>query len=151
MSGGIEMNKKAQIPTAILVIIALVSSILVLYAITTFKEDIDSKSSSVAKIADDIEFNQDYVKTEANLIGKKTLENCQSCNSEQLKQKYKQIASQTENTFRYQGTGNFYAKIRNSEFTIENNRLIIKDLFVESQSDFNKIRREFNLEISLNS
>ena len=103
---------------------------------------------------EEVEFSQQYIYTQARLFVRETLLSCASCSGEKLKEKFMVLAADKEENFRYSGAGNFYGKIRNGEFEIDREGEILKleidDLFVESASGYNKIRREFSLSVEIN-
>jgi Tfp pilus assembly protein PilE len=147
------LNKKAQVPTLIIFIVALVLAITTLFAMVSFNNNLTSQSKQLSEMMEEIIFNEKYIIEQAKLIAQGTLLNCPTCEAEQIKKKYKEDAGEREQLFRYGGAGNFYAKIRNDEFEIEkqDNLFILKieDLFVESQIEANNLKRTFNLELTI--
>lgn len=148
------MNKKSQVAIIAFVLAAFLIAGIPIYNELTFSNNFNSHEQELNSVLTNVQFNKNYIISEAKLIGEETLLKCPSCSVEQLKQKFKEIANQTETNFRYDGAGNFYGKIRNNEFNIvqENGKYLLKipGLFVESESGFNKIRKNFDLNINLN-
>ena len=143
------MNKKADIAFFMFPIVALALSILALLVIVSFKDDLNFKSKELVTLSSQIEFSNQYIVEQTKLIGKETADSCNECNSNQLKEKFMQIAGEKESNFRYEETGNFYGKIRNGEFTIEKTESVmiisISDLFIQSRIEDNTIIRNFNM------
>ncbi|MBI2451663.1 hypothetical protein HYV50_01130 [Candidatus Pacearchaeota archaeon] len=152
------MNKKSQVPTLLIFVIALILSGVALFAMVSFNNRLnrlDSSSSTFSELHSEIEFNQQYVTEQAKLITEETISTCPDCSSSNLKTKFKEISAEKESLYRYEGSGNFYGKIRNSEFEItstEKNsyQLIINNLFVQSKKDSGKIIRNFALCLEFN-
>jgi hypothetical protein len=151
-----HMNKKASNEIAIFsfVLAALLICGVTLEVMISFSNNFNSHEQQINEVLTEVQFNHQYVIAQAKLIGQSTLAKCPSCPSEQLKQKFKEITEQTENEFRYEKAGNFYGKIRTNDFNItqENGKYVLKipGLFVESENGFNKIRRNFDLNMTLN-
>ena len=141
------MNKRATIEYGLLVAVAIAIYITEMALFLSLPEE---QISPISGIAYEIDFNQNYVVAQSELILSQAIDSCSDCSDEQLKQKFRAIAEEKETQFRYEGAGNFYGKIRNSEFSIENNQLTISGIFIESSEGENKIKRNFNLTISLN-
>jgi hypothetical protein len=148
------MNRKSQIPIILLPVAAFALAAGAIFIMYTFSKGFNSQEEQINLVLTTVQFNQDYINAQAKLIGNESLSKCPSCSPEQLKQKFREIGNQTESNFRYEGAGNFYAKIRNSEFDIakENGKYTLKmqGLFVESENGFNKIHRNFDLNLTLN-
>ena len=147
------LNKKAQTAIGLMPLIAIVMSIATLIAMYSFSEGLESKSAEISDLLENIELNHKYIQAQIELIAEQTAKECINCEAEQLKEKFISISSEKESLFRYEGAGNFYGKIRNGEFEIEEIEgkyfLKIEDLFVESQNGYNKIKRNFDVEVEL--
>jgi hypothetical protein len=153
-----RMNKKSQVATILLLLVALVLATTAWFAIASFNDKLISQSKEISEMMEEIIFNKDYVLEQTKLIGKIALSECQSCSPTQFKEIFIAISKEKETQFRYEGAGNFYAKIRNDapdneQFTItkHDNRFIIKidKLFVESKIGENKIVRTYDLELTI--
>jgi len=144
------MNRKAQVPTILIAVIALVLSAVTLFALVSFKGGIESQSEAYRQNIEDLNFNHQYVLAQAQLIAGKTTLLCPNCSPEQLKEKYQAISIETENLFRFKNAGNFYGKIRNGQFEIDSGRIKVEGLFVESSQGSSSIKREFTLNLPLN-
>jgi len=146
------LNKKAQVPTILIFLVALFLSGLALIAFITFKSDFKSQSETLSEMLREVEFNEQYIIAQSNLIGKQALLQCSSCSADQFKDKFIEIATETENSFRYEGSGNFYGKIRNDQDLIVTEAsniyaLEITGLTLESKRGENQIKRTFDLEL----
>jgi len=145
------MNRKADVPMILVPAVALLLCIIALFILVNFDNKFTDEATSSVRIAEEINFNHKYVLAQAELIAAKTFASCPSCSEEQIKTKLKEESRATENKFRYEGAGNFYAKIRNDEFSIkiENERpvLEINDLFVEATRNENSAKKEFSIKI----
>jgi len=142
------MNKKAQVATSLLVVIALVFAAIALFMMISFSNDVKSQSAQLSALTNEIESNQHYITQKAILLAKETI------NTNPNEQTFKSVAGEHENLYRYPGAGNFYAQIRNHNagnptftFQLTNGvyQLSIPDLFVRSQKGANIIKRNFDL------
>ena len=88
------MNKKAQIATAITILLALILVGISIYIILEFDDNMESQSAELAEMMSEIEFNNQYILTQAKLFGQNLVETCASCSPEQLKTKSKFEESQ---------------------------------------------------------
>ena len=128
---------------------AIVLGIMALYTMITFNGSFDSKSKEFTDFMIEEEFNKQYVMEQAKLIFNESVIGCGECSADAFKQKIKENAGRREEINRYEGAGNFYGKLRSSEFEVENDReefrFEIKDLFVKSERGYNKIQRNFDI------
>lgn len=142
-----RMNKKAQIPTLLLPLMALILAAVALYSFVSFKDTMPPQSEFLSEMMQEIEFNEPYALAETKLIAKEAIQNCPSCSEEQLKNKMKDSAQWREEKFYREELGNFFGKLRNKEIAIENkeNKITIKieSLFIQSNRGYNKIKRDF--------
>lgn len=147
------MNNKGQIPTLMMFLGALVLVITALTAMATFTNDLEFKSDEVSTLMHDIDFNKKYTIAQATLLGNRASNKCPYCSAELLKGSYQAAALETETLFKYRGAGNFYGKIRSGDFKIVEKdnfyEMTVNDLFAESNSGDNQIRRFYNLELTI--
>jgi hypothetical protein len=150
-------NKKAQVPTILIFLVALLLSGLSLFAFITFKSNFKSQSETLSEMMREVEFNKQYIIAQTKIMGDEAFLDCINCSAEKFKEKLIEISDRTENQFRYEGTGNFYGKIRNKDkdfiVTEANNiyTISINSLIIESKREKNKIKRTFDLEIEFKS
>jgi hypothetical protein len=144
-----KLNKKSQTAFIMIFVIAIILVPMALYTMATFTNDLNFQSKDISQLSYELELNHQYVLAQSKILAKQTLSKCISCSPTALKQKFIELSAEKENLFRYEGSGNFYGKIRNGNFTVKDNQIILEDLFVESEIKENKIRREFNITISL--
>lgn len=146
--------RKGQIQMFLLVGIVIVLAISSIFIHLSIKENIQTKSEETNSIIQQINFNEEYVINKAEKIAGQTMDECRYCSPEDAKAKFIEISKETEKLFRYEGAGNFYAKIRNNDFELEQRgnlkRIRIRDLFVESKAEQNQIRREFEICLDMN-
>lgn len=140
-------NKKAQIATALLVIIAIGFSSAVLYAMITFKNDFHFSSSEIDIMIKKLDFMHSYIIEKAKQFAKETIISCPRCSEEQIKQKANEFDA--KQPVRTEEMGNFFAKLRNGNFSLEKSEefyiIQIKDLFVQSSSGNNRLIKKFNI------
>lgn len=141
------MNKKGDVPSVMIFVIALAACVVTLFIFVSFGDGFDNQSNEISKMMHDISFNEEYVVSESeNLIGL-ALE-CIDCMGN-LKDKIIQVDEKRGH--RYLGWGNFAGKIRNGEFEIvdgvDNYSFLIEDLFVIYEKDSLSIKRNFDLHI----
>jgi len=143
------VNKRAQIPTMLLFLVALILSISTLFAFASFKDDLTFQSIELNKLTEDINFNQKYAKEQTKIVTKEALISCDLCDSNTIKEDIQRIALERKNQFFYEGVGNLYLKINDEiEVTKSDDNIYevnIPNLFVKSQADENKIKRNFDI------
>jgi hypothetical protein len=141
------MNKKAQIETALLVVVAIVLSAAALYTMISFRDDLQFQSAEMAEVQNELKFAQEFILSKAKEFGRTLVLNCPSCSQSELKTQGEKFDA--ENNFQIQGTGNFFAKLRNNEFTFEKKDsgylLKIQDLFIQSENGANSITKNFSI------
>jgi glucan biosynthesis protein len=138
------MNSKAQIPTLLTFLIALIFSVITLSAFLMFSGGFANSSSEFSSIVSDIEFNQQYVTEQAKLIAKETI----SSNQPNLEQTFQEIAE--NKNLNFAEAGNFFTQIKNNanlEFKKTGETFILKinNLTVQAEKEGNKIIRPFNV------
>jgi hypothetical protein len=140
-------NKKAQIATALLVMIALGFSAAALYAIISFSDGFNFQSSEISRITNDLNFQHQYILEQSTEFGKILVTTCKDCSSDQLLQKGQEFDA--ERSIKFTGEGNFFAKLRNGEFNFTyldpDYALKIEDLFVQTSSGNTKLIRRFDI------
>ena len=80
------MNKKSQIATVLLVVIAMVLALSALYVMVTFKDNSGSQSKDLSQLTFEVQLNSAYVKEQLKLIFNESLRVCQLCSAQQLKE-----------------------------------------------------------------
>ncbi len=147
------MNKKGDVATGILLVTTITLIIVSLWGMVTFNSALYTDSKNLSEMMNEVIFNEEYLQEQTRLIFDEAYNECGSCNNEELKQRIIRISNEKEKTYRYEGAGNIYAKLRNGEFEIIENEgikeIIIKDLFVEAERGNNKIKRNFEIIIKL--
>jgi hypothetical protein len=143
------MNRKGDLPSAMLLIMAITASIAVLIFFVTFDNNFNGQSKNLSLLVQNIELNEKYVIDKAAVIGEESILACVDCSDTPLNAKFKDAANKKD--LSYTGAGNLFAKIRNGEFSFikngENYILEIKGLFVTYTIGENSINRKFNLKI----
>ncbi len=141
------MNKKGDVPTILLFLVALLSVISTLYAFATFNGDLETQSKELSELVTEIEFSEQYVKEQAKLLVWETVAFCPSCSIAEIDNSFKENADSKD--LAISKAGNFFGKIRNSDYEIyeneDNYELIIVDLFVQTEKGENKIIRNFDI------
>jgi len=138
------MNNKGDITTTLIPIVALMLSLAALFALASFNSDLTSQSNDLKIISKDISFSHAYLLKLSEISAQ------QSITSSSNKETFKSIIEQKNIQFpNLIDQNNFFAKIRNNQFTFnkENNnyKLKIEDLFIQSELNNNKIKRSFNI------
>jgi len=145
------MNRKAQAPTILIFLAAIVLSVLTLFALLTFNNNFKSESLELSEMMQEVEFNKQYTIAQATLLLSQSKESCPTCSADQTKEKLQTLAKEKESTFLYEGTGNFYGRIRAGDFNItttdKTTTLQIDQVFSQSQRGNNKIKRFFDITI----
>ena len=146
--GDAKMNKKGDVATIMLPIVALVMAIATLTAFVFFDRSIENKSLEISHVISEVEFDQSYVLSQAELIGQEVVNSKES----DLRSSFVNIAAKKD--IRVDNSGNFFGKIRSGEFSFikngENYVLKIDNLFVQAKRGENTIKRSFNLIVTFN-
>ncbi len=147
------MNKKGDVPTLLLIIVALALSLATILGLLTFDNNRNQQSIQFSEITSDIEFKQQYITASIKLLAK------QSITQTNPEQAFQDLANKKE--FIYPGTENFFGKIRRhtpstKEFTLtknENNNYVfqMQDIKITSKKADNSITRTLNLCFEFNS
>ena len=141
------MNKKAQIPTVLLVVVALALALAALFTFAKFDSNISSSSKDFSTLSTNIIFADKYINAQTKLAMKNTIQNCQSCSTSELAEKFRDGINSRD--YRVEGVGNFFGKLRTNEFQITQTpagyQIKIENLFLQSEVGANKIRRDFSL------
>jgi len=161
------MNRRGNIAFLLLPVIALVFSLLALFAFLSFSNNFDNRSRDFSDLMGQGDFAERYVIKKTEMIVKDSI-NCDEkiykeiCKEQDLKKRI--VAISAKNDINYNTIGNIFAKFRNSEFEwIENDggyEIKISGLFIQSltgqltdkngkpkDKNMNKLLRDFDLEI----
>lgn len=145
----LKMNNRSQLANILLPLASLALVAASLYTLLTFSNAFSSNDADINSMIQELNFNEKYVLAQTELLVKKTLSSCLNCSPENFKSKLKEESLRAENLFRFEGSGNLYGKIRNSEFYVEKSEeqfmVKIPGLFVFSERGFNKLTRNFDL------
>ena len=149
-----KLNRKAQIATSMLVIIALVLSCAALFAMVSFKGDFQTQSLEIDLMINNAKFINNYLVEQSQIFGKSLVIECKDCSTEQILEKGKTFDS--ERKIRFTNEGDFFAKLRNGEFKFEKQAdnsyaLKIENIHIQFESNYNKIERNFDICQTFNS
>lgn len=143
-------KRRGNISLILLFIVALILVITTLISFLSFNKDFDGKSGEISDIISRVEFGKNYVLEIAEISGKKAI--LDAGIEGELKNKFMEIVG--ERDFRIEEAGNFFGKIRNSEFKFDKEEgifvLDIKGLFVQAEEGASKIKNNFDLHIEFN-
>jgi len=149
------MNRKGDLPTAMIFIVALVLVVSALFIFITFDNKLEKNSNLYSEMAFQVDFSERYIKESAKIIGENVLE-CEKLNNGEkekrgycdgeLKGRYKIAAKKQDlgiNEMR-----SFYGKVERGDFSFEmkDNKYLfeMKDVETEAVRGDNRIRRKFN-------
>ena len=139
------MNRRGDVPTILLFVVAIVLAVSALAAFVSYSGDSGKTSEQINEVMFSAEFYENYVYAKAELIAEEAIEQGGT------KEKYMEIAAREEEKFRFEEVGNFYGKIRNGNFTFEKEgegyNLEIDGVFIAAKSGGNKVTRTFNVEV----
>ena len=145
------MNRRGDVPMILLFLVALVLSLIALYIFLSFRNDSLSVSKEMSNVLQETEENKQIILFESVYIANVAI-NCSDCKSSDYRERYKEIAwRREENALKTVGIGNFFGKIRNSDFVFEKRGedyiLEVKGLIVgdRDKSDYNRIDRKFDI------
>jgi len=144
-------KKRAQVPTILIFLVAIVLAGFALFALLTFNKSFTSQSQPLSEMMQEIDFNKQYVLAQISVILNETESSCFSCSADEFKSRFQSVTQTKESRFLYEGAGNFYGRIRAGDFTItktgETTTITIEQVFVQSQRRDNKIKRFFDINI----
>ena len=139
-------EKKGNVPTILLFMVALGLMVMTLFAFAGYNDLRNNLSHAISNAVSEAEFNYKYIVKTAELAGKEAIVESKP---EEVKENFIKITALKD--MRMDNLGNLFGKIRNREFVFEKRRglfvLEIDDLFVRAQSGKNKIKRNFDLVI----
>lgn len=145
------LNKKAQIATPTLVVIALVLSTAALFAMISFNDKLQSQSVEIELLLTQTKQIDDFITDQSKVFGKKLVTECSECSSTEIKEEGAQFDSQR--TYRFKEEGNFFAKLRNGQFEFyedsETYYLEVNEIYYRIERGNNKIERRFDICIAL--
>jgi len=137
------MNRRGDLPTLMILVIAVLLSGMALFTFITFGGDFSKKSSEFSVLVMTSEFVDDYVIAQAGSIANEVIDS----GSDDLEGKFKSVAK--ERDLNLEITGNFFAQVRNSKFSFIRNAegylLDIDGLFVKAKSGDSEIVSNFDL------
>ncbi|MBS3076986.1 hypothetical protein J4233_01810 [Candidatus Pacearchaeota archaeon] len=149
-----KLNKKAQIATSMLVLIALIFSVAALFAMVSFNGNLQFSSVGLYGMINDANTMNNYFIQQSQIFGKSLVIECKDCSNEQILEKGKTFDAQRK--IRFTNEGDFFAKLRNGEFKFEKQAdnsytLKIENIHVQFESGYNKIERNFDICQTFNS
>ena len=144
------MNRRGDLPTILLFIVALTLYVATLFSFISFNWNFVEGSEGRADILSEIAFYEDYVNAQIKGIAKETIvEGGLIRENEGLKHRFIEIAE--ERNFGIEGIENYYGKILRGEFDFsrDDNKywFEIKDLSLMAKRGANSIERKINLKI----
>ena len=93
------MNRRAQIPTLLLFLVALILSITALFAFVSFKNDLNFQSEELNGMMEEINFNSEYTIEQTKIISKQALSSCGRCGSDAIKKRIQEAAIERKSQF----------------------------------------------------
>ncbi len=139
-----KMSRKGQIAILMLFVVAIVLVIASLVSFVNFPRDFGDRSILVSRAIAGVQAGEDYVVGISKIITKETI----SRKSDIPQTDFMEVANRKD--YGVQEAGNFFGKIRNSDFEFsmisgEKYLLKIEGLFVQAEYGFNLIKRNFDL------
>ncbi|MCX8158929.1 MAG: hypothetical protein N3D20_01410 [Candidatus Pacearchaeota archaeon] len=136
------MNKKGDVPSVIIIVVALALVISALFVFLSFNGSLRVNSEKTDQIMRTIDLGEGYVKSKAKFFAEESIKR-----NGNIREDFIAISKASEiNVVEF---GNFFARVRNGEFKFEKNNgkyvLEIKDLFVEEEFDYNRVTRHFDI------
>jgi hypothetical protein len=134
------VNKKG-IATTIAVFVIFVAALALVFAFISFDSSIKKEVESMGKPVQDAEFIENYVVQESALIAQESIKK-----GGDIKSNFIEIAGKRD--FEIEDFGNFFGKIRNSEFEFEKKDegyvLEFKEIFISTKTGENSVKRNFD-------
>lgn len=141
------MKRKGNVPTIMLVIVALVLTTATLLAFIGSDKNFGNQSRELSEITSEVDFNYNYILKTAELIGEDAIKS-----GGDVRENFIEIAGKRD--LRIEDMGNFFGKIRNDEFKFdklgEGYVLEVDGLFVsaqKSESKQDRIKRNFSIKM----
>jgi hypothetical protein len=142
-------NRKGNVVHAVFLLGVFGLIITALLIFVSFENGIKEKSGDFFNLAENAKLNREVIEKRAEIIGRETI----SSGASDLKKEFKRIAE--ERNPEYEGSGNFFKKIRDGEFTfkkVDGGYLLeVNELFFVSKIEGNEIRSNFNLRLEFES
>lgn len=139
------MNRKGDMPTILLLIVAIILIVVAWMSFFTSDRDFGRKSGEISLMVKQLEFSEQYVFHIAELIVSETIKS--GVDESEMREKFKEIA--LKHNLGIDAEGNLFAKIREEDFTFEklgeNYELKIEKVLVRAKFGNNEIKRNFNL------
>jgi len=144
------MNKKGNIPTFMLLIASVVLVTIALSTFASFKNDLKSNSGEFFETVNQVNFINEYVEKVFDDSVDKAIEesNGDDFNAE-FRKNFERIVD--EKNLKLKGSGNFFGKVRNGDYILDKDKIIVENVFVKSNVGNNEIIRNFNLERNFGS
>ncbi|MEI6850027.1 MAG: hypothetical protein WCK29_03235 [archaeon] len=146
-----RLNKKGDIALTLTLILTFVLLLAGLYAFATDNRNFGDESKQIAMMFNTLNFDENYIKSEAGLMAQETLQN--NINASRLKEEYQKIA--LTHKLGMESEGNLFSKIEHGDFRFENvsSEYIfeINGLVVVSKMENNQVSRTINYSIRLNN
>lgn len=136
------MNRRGDLAITLILIVALFLSMYALFVFVTFDDKLNAKFIESSDMMINLDFSNRYIIEEAKLI---VLESVVSGTSS--KEKFMEIANDKD--LRLNLAGNFFGKVRNGEFSFDNQEegylLKVDGVFVSLEKEDNIVKRNINL------
>lgn len=151
-----RMNRKGDVPTILLFLVAFIFSIMALFVMVSFSGEFSGKSNEYVLMMENYDFLENYVIKKSEMFVFESI-NCVSetygglCNLE-LKGRLSGIAGNRE--FSVDGAEQFYRKLEQGDFILEmggdgkSYEFLLKEIILKRQVGDNKIERAFDLKLT---
>lgn len=142
------LNRKGHIPTAMLLIVAIILIIAAWFSFVNVEREISGRSDGVSEAVKNISSDYDYVNELFLRSIEDSIEDSRGAGfeivfNETFFERIERIESVSE------VSGNFFGKIRNRDYRFYRDQgvyfLEVDDVFVQSSSGANEMRIDFNL------
>ena len=147
------MNRKGQVPTILLLVMALVLVISALSIFVSFGGNFDSRSSEISNILANADFYQRYLISESEIAIKEVASEKLYLNEEDLKMRFREIMKKKD--FGIFELRHYFDKMEKGEFSFKKEgdkyRFEINNVSVYSESGANRYERNFGFEIEVDA
>src|SRR3989344_890415 len=138
--------KRGQVQYFLFALLAVVIFLTAIYIMLSFNSDF-KESASGFSVASNLNFYEEYVNEEINLIFGESVKRCANCGVDLLKQEIIKVAEERD-ILRISEVGNFYGLLRNGQFTLiethDGYELGVEGLFVNVKNGYSSGRRAFD-------
>ncbi len=143
------MNRKGDLPTFMLFLVALILSVSALFSFVSFDDSFNENSDERNQILEEISFYEKYVVEDVKIISNNVIEQRKVIEQSKLKEIFQEEFK--KRNYKISGLENYYGKILRGEFEFHRNEnkywFEINDIGLRRDSGASFIERKVNFRI----